>query len=429
MDFTKVLSSPGLPTRFSEAELLHGYLNSEPAREPIYLSLGETWTEAAPGLTRVLASPLPTHSHGYVVTQYGLPRLQLVLRTYIKRTHDLRGEPGEDFEVAASCAGTRNAMFDFARMLNSPPDHQTAPVALVFSPGWDYASVFASAGYRVQHLPLSPQTSYPSMAHLREALDGLQPAQRAVLVINAQHNPTAINWRADDVRQMIRAALAAGAAILIDDAYFAVHNPDIEPTNALRILLEETAKHPAGTPPWLAVRSLGKQFHCNGWGIGAVTGPPAVIDQLMNTTQFQRSFISAVPLQEAMASWLQDPQSDAYLAAMRQQYADKRIHVARFFVDRLGYPEGTFQTGECTSYLRFQIPRPYWHHPDAAAFFRMECFRRTGVLFGLDPGHLDDMPHAAIQPTFHLRMFIGPPIPVLTDALERLAQAGITFAD
>ncbi|MEV6332805.1 pyridoxal phosphate-dependent aminotransferase [Streptomyces sp. NPDC051909] len=437
MEFTDVLSAPDLPTRFSEVRLVHDYLDAgSPGGAPIYLSLGETWSQAAPGLTQCLASPLPQHSHGYVVSQYGLPRLQRILRSYIPRTHGLpdKVRPGVDFEVAVACGGTRNTMSDFARLLNPRegtrfPSHQP-PVALLFSPSWDYATVFAAAGYDIQHLPLSPTDSHPSLDHLREAFDRLGPSRGpapTVLVINAQHNPTAINWRPQDVRTMIRMAITARAAILVDDAYFAVHNPDVEPTSALRILLEEAADSSPELPPWLAVRSMGKQFNCNGWGIGAATGPPAVIDELMNTVQFERSFIAAVPLQEAMSSWLEDPESDAYLIAAGQEYANKRKHVAQFLSDRLGYPQDSYQPGECTSYLRFQVPPRYLHQPDGAAHFRTSCFQKTGVLLSLDPGNLDNMPGSTLHIKPHVRMFIGPPLPIVAEALNRLENAGIHY--
>jgi len=70
----------------------------------IYLSVGETWTQAAPGLIAALAHGLPRSCHGYILSPHGLPALQRVLREYVARTHLLSGafRPGVDYEVAVS---------------------------------------------------------------------------------------------------------------------------------------------------------------------------------------------------------------------------------------------------------------------------------------------------------------------------------------
>ncbi|MFC8550870.1 pyridoxal phosphate-dependent aminotransferase [Streptomyces sp. NPDC057273] len=436
-----MISAAGQPTRFSDVALLHEYLaGGAPGGPPVYLSIGETWTEAAPGLTRLLAAPMDSHSHGYVISQYGLPRLQQALRRYIAEDHGLLdiAEPGVDFEVAVACSGTRNAMHDYARLLRDEAatggpggTSETTPVAYVFSPGWDYAGVFSACGYRVRHLPLSAADSHPCLDTLRRALLGAEQPElaRGVIVINAQHNPTAVNWRPEDVRAIIRMALTAQAAILIDDAYFAVHEPGIRPTNALHILLEELGEVPVEErPPWLAVRSLGKQFNCNGWGIGSATGSVDLVDRLMNRAMFSRSFVGAVPLQEAMASWIEDPASQRYLEELRRDLAMKRAAVSEFLEQRLGYPPGTWRPGECTTYLRFQVPPDYLAEPDAAARFQRDCFQKTGVLFGLDPGTLDDMlPPSERRPPY-MRVFLGPPLPTLMQAMQRLEHAGIGYA-
>ncbi|MEU4341248.1 pyridoxal phosphate-dependent aminotransferase [Nocardia sp. NPDC023852] len=368
-----------------------------PAGELIYLGFGETWTRTAPGLTAGLAA-LPTHTHGYVISQYGLPRLQRVLRSYITRTHGLAPEFSGDYEVAVTAGGTRNAMFDFGRMLRA--DGVTTVLAPM--PGWDYAGVFGPLGCRMRYYPLDagqPVTTDLAMDH------------NTLLVINAQHNPTGANWRPELVRQLLEAARAAGAAILLDDAYFGVHDPERTPTSALRLLLRQTPES-----RWLAVRSLGKQFHCSGWGIGAATAHPHTLDTLVNQWQFQRSFASAIPLQEAMASWLSDPASERYLAEQGREYTEKRSAVHDSLCTELGYPADLAQVGEFAPFAHVPLPRAQRH--GSVAQFRRECLRQTGVLVGVDRW---DAEGGDRSPCY--RLYLGPPLPVIIEALTRMSKA------
>ncbi|MCP3800650.1 pyridoxal phosphate-dependent aminotransferase [Allokutzneria sp. A3M-2-11 16] len=377
--FREVMTGPELPTRFTDAELVTRYLDAgSPAGEPIYLGFGETWTEIAPGLAKILATPMPPHSHGYVISQFGLPRLQKVLRGYIAETHGLPA--GADFEVAATAGGTRNAMFDFARLVRQSVRDRT-PVAVVPMPGWDYEGVFSALGYETRYLPLRAETGYQLSTEDFGVVDGAD-----LVVINAQHNPTGVNWDATAVRELIR---RTDAALLLDDAYYGVHDPGITPTSALRILLEEQPRQ-----HWLAVRSLGKQFHCSGWGIGAVTSTPSTLDILLNEELFHHGFAAAIPLQYAMAEWLENPESATFLGHMNEEYAAKRAALKTTLKDE------DHHLGECTAFMRFKAPD---------ADFRLRCFRETGVLF------------SDSTPSSWLRLYLGPPLPVLTEAFERVA--------
>ncbi len=432
MRFHEVISDRSLPTRFSDAELLLDYLDADrPHGDPEYLSLGETWSQTAPGLLEHLRAPMPSWSHGYVVTQYGLPRLVRTLRRYVPRSHRLPAdaERGRDYEIAAVCSGTRNAMFDFARLVHSQHRRSAGrgrPTALVFAPGWDYSTVFTAAEYALESVSLRAGNEFcPDVEEVAAAIRRIeQDPERtlSVLVINAQHNPTAVNWPPDVVRSLVRMAFNSRTAVLLDDAYFAVHDPDVEPTSSLAVLIDEVLAEPAFREiPWLAVRSLGKQFDCNGWGIGAMTGSPTVVSQIVNDVQFQRSFVGAVPLQQAMASWLDDERVDDYLAAKRTELSRKREYVSEVLVDELHYPVGTFQRGECTTFLRFPAPEAHGRDADSVLKFRDDLFHRSGIMLGLDPNHADP----GYVPW--LRMFLGPPLFVLMRAVDRLDRAGFSY--
>lgn len=419
--YDEVMEGAELPTRFPDPALVAEYRDAgSPAGELIYLGFGETWTQTAPGLVAALAE-LPEHAHGYIISQHGLPRLQRVLGEYVTRTHRLppRARLGRDYQVAVCQGGTRNAMFDFGRLLLTDRDvGARRPTVVAPMPGWDYAGVFTGLGYQMRYLPLRRRNGHlPDPAELAELLtDGA-----ALVVINAQHNPTGMNWPEDTVRALVRVAVARDAAVLLDDAYYGVHDPGARPTSALRVLLDELADAPTrGRRRWLTVRSLGKQFHCNGWGIGAATAHPETLDRLVNEVFYQRGFTSAVPLQEAMASWLTDPAAQRYLDQQGRAFTGKRASVRELLADRLDYPPEAYQLGEFTPYARIELPAGQ----RSVAQFRRECLAKTGVLVGVDrwdahPGAGDDPPA--------FRLYLGASSGTLHEGLARMAEAGYRY--
>jgi N-succinyldiaminopimelate aminotransferase len=428
--YSDVLGDGDLPNGYGDSAILRRYrrLGGDPERI-IYLSLGETWTQAAPGLVAALSGSLPQHCHGYIVAPHGLPDLQRVLREYVARTHLLDGfHAGRDYEVSVAQNGTRNSMYDFGRLLLT--GRAGAARVLIPDPGWDYAGVFEGLGYEVSHYPLAaaeayqprPQLVAEQLAHARAD----DPHGVLLVVVNPQHNPTGANWTEPVVRRLVEAAFAANAAVLLDDAYFGMHDPNARPTCGLRVLLETAGP----SSQWLAVRSLGKQFHCNGWGIGAVTGPPATVAAMVNRMLHHRAFVSSVPLQAAMAAWLRSPDSDAYLAATNRQYAMKRRLVADRLATKLAYPTGAYYAGSCTPYIRMRVPPAHEHNgfrPDGAgpeARYRWECLTRAGVLLGA--GSMT-APALRADPHAYVRFYLGHPQPVVEQALDRLAAAGLTW--
>ncbi len=397
--------------------------------EVIYLSLGETWHGPPRGLLAHLAA-VPAHAHGYVLSPYGLPELQTVLRRWIPTSHRL--DPvglHRDYDVAACHGSTRAAMFDLGRWLRQ---EQPAgrPVLICPSPGWDYPGVYATPtlGYDVHRYTLKPQDGFqPDPAAVAEVLHRARARTRGpiILAINAQHNPTGANWTPPRVRGMIRAGLDAHAVVLIDDAYYGLTDPDTEPTSALAILLDELAAQPAGRrPPWLAVRSLGKQFHCNGWGIGALTAAPRTLEALGQLAT-ERTYASAIPAQAALARWLAEDASTEFLTQQRAAYAAKRRTATHLLTGRLGYPPDAVVGGCCTAYLLARIPYRYTR-PDAevaATGYRELVLARALVLLG--EAHMTSPGRAVNAAGGWIRIHLGATAQDLTQALERIANAGL----
>ncbi|MFD6335271.1 aminotransferase class I/II-fold pyridoxal phosphate-dependent enzyme [Streptomyces niveus] len=396
----------------------------------IPLSLGETGNGPPEGLLAALRQ-VTADSHGYTLDPYGLPVLHHTLRTYITEAHGLDSVAtlGVDYEVAASEASTRNTMFQFGRLLLEG-SHGT-PTLVCSSPGWDYAGVFGALGFEIRTFPVLPEQEYqPAVSEFADVLGRARrdSADGPLLVaLNVQHNPTGANWEAGAVREMVRSAIDAGASILVDDAYYAVHDAGITPTSALSILLSELRDTPPHRRPlWAGVRSMGKQFGCNGWGIGATTGPPDVVEALRTRLLPQYSYVSATPLQAAMAAWLKNPASDAYLAQQQEEYTEKRRLVGRLLSENLGYPAEAYSVGTCGAYMLMRTP-PWYTRRGGGLDFREYVVSRTRVLLGEAFMTTPGMPLRDSHG--YVRLFLGQPRALLAEALERLTTGGFTWAE
>ena len=403
-----VLDAGTLSNPLTDARMVAAEPNPE---DLIYLSLGETWIPPASGLVGALGR-IPDYAHGYTLSPYGLPALRRTLRSYITRTHHLP-ESGS-YDMAVSQAGTRATMSDFGRLIRTYPGGSCT--ALVPDPGWDYQGVFAPLGFAIRRYDVTAERNWqPDPEQV-----GRMAGPDTLLVLNCQHNPTGSDWSPQIVSRIIETALDRKAAILIDDAYYALHEPGREPTNALRILHDLTGGSPAS--PWLAVRTMGKQFRSNGWGIGAMSAHPDTLAQLAEIAH-RRTYGTALPLQAAMNIWLQDPASDAYLDDIRKHYAENRKKAARKLADDLGFPDDTVHPGTCTSYMRFQVPTRFVQDNDEENYRKL-CLE-AGVLPGRGSMTAPGEKTGSSPNPAYVRIPLGHPWEVLDQAFERLRKSGL----
>jgi hypothetical protein len=89
----------------------------------------------------------------------------------------------------------------------------------------------------------------------------------------------------------------------------------------------------------------------------------------------------------------------------------------------LGFPRGAFIAGNCTSYSLLAVPPAYAVHSDGARLFREQVMERTGVLLG--DGNCNEPITGQEQP--FVRIFLGPSIEQISEALERFKTNQITY--
>jgi N-succinyldiaminopimelate aminotransferase len=402
------------PNRLRDTVWLERYLASErPYGDPLLLGLGETWRDTPGELVRALAD-VPASAHGYQLSMYGLPRLREVMKAYVSRTQRLDAHQGA-FEVAVSWSGTRAAMGYYGQMIRSMRDGPL--VATAVSPSWDYAGVLEPLGFRMQYLDVSRSGWRLDPEAVRAFADEAQRTD--LLVLNPQHNPTGESWSQPTVDALLGVARADGSAILVDDAYFGfAHAGDGRASAVAQILDDEALR--AST--WLAVRSFGKQFHCNGWGIGAVTAPPSLLDDFVNDHRARREFNIGGVQQHAMARWLADERAVAdYLHAEEQTYEGRR----KSLIDALagaGFRRDGIVAGPAAPYALIPVPSSFRGHTDE---YLQACAVRAGVfLSSVWPA---DRALTGTRPDEgdHVRMFLGMDTSGLVEAVERLHDAGL----
>ncbi|MEV7185427.1 pyridoxal phosphate-dependent aminotransferase [Kitasatospora sp. NPDC093102] len=403
------------PNRLRDTQWLDRYLASaDGSREPLLLGLGETWRDTPAALVRALAE-VPASAHGYQLSMYGLPRLREALESYVSRTQRLDRHAG-DFRVAVSWSGTRGAMADYAQLVR---DRREGPLtATVVGPSWDYAGVLEPLGFRLRYLDVS-RTGWSLDADEVRAF-AARGERTDLLVLNPQHNPTGESWSEPALDALLDIARADGSAILVDDAYYGFADGGERRASAVeRILDDEVLRDSL----WLAVRSLGKQFHCNGWGIGAITASPAVLDDFVNDYRARRAFNTSAVEQHAMAVWLEDePAVTAYLRGEADTFARRREGLADALAGAGVRPERVV-AGPAAPYALIPVPASF---PGGADEYLEACAVGPGVFMsGVWPADrtLDRTEPVAAD---YVRMFLGLDAPGLAEAVSRLHAAGLT---
>jgi aspartate/methionine/tyrosine aminotransferase len=402
------------PNRLRDTAWLERFLGSGSTyRDPLLLGLGETWRDTPPALVQALAQ-VPASAHGYQLSMYGLPRLRETLKHYVSRTQRLDSHRGA-FEVAVSWDGTRSAMADYAQLVADRRGGLL--VATAVGPSWDYAAVLEPLGFRMQYLDVS-RSGWRLDPNAVRVFAG-RAERTDLLVLNPQHNPTGESWSQATVDSLLDIARHDDSAILVDDAYFGFANLDADRTSAVAQILDDGE---LAESTWLAVRSLGKQFHCNGWAIGSITAPPPVLDDLVNDYRTRRAFNTGAVQQHAMACWLEDePAITAYVGAEQQTY-DRRRAALLDALDEAGFNRQNIVAGQAAPYVLIPIPAAYRGH--SAEYLEAAAVRCGVFMSSVWPA---DRPLGGVRPgeDDYVRAFLGLDAAELIEAVARLRESGL----
>ncbi len=217
----------------------------------------------------------------------GIPELRAAVAAHQSRFYGLDVDPEREVLITV---GATEAIASAVLALCSPGDE-----VIMLEPYYDsYAATVELAGAVRRTVPLR----FPDFALDVESLAAAFSPRTRMLLLNSPHNPTG--------RVLTRAELSAVAELAVRHDVLVVTDEVYE-----HLIFDGLEHVPLATLPGMAKRTLtissaGKTFSVTGWKVGWITGPAALIDAVTTVKQFL-SYVSAAPLQPAVASALALP--------------------------------------------------------------------------------------------------------------------------
>lgn len=248
---------------------------------------------------------------------HGVPRLRAAIAATWEAEQGRAIDPDREVTVTS---GATEAVFSSLQAFLGPGDE-----VVTFEPFYDaYPAAVALAGARLKPVTLRP----PDWAFDRDELEAAFSPRTRVLLLNTPHNPTGKVFREDELDAIAALCRERDVVALSDEVYD-------------RILFDGAAHVPLATRPGmdertLTINSTGKTFSLTGWKIGYAIGPTPLQAALRAVHQYV-TFATATPLQEAMATALEEAPGLGYYDRLRAEYAERRA-LLRDALDGAGLP-------------------------------------------------------------------------------------------
>lgn len=215
----------------------------------LYAVKGEHWNGVSPKFLEFInAFRFSREDMGYAECGYGIQKHRDFMRRLIIAEHKLdnrRTKRELDINVGCLAMTMRMAMYDLAKVAMRHAQSKfpgKTPVALVPTLAWDYRSIFKDVGFEIVFLPLSPKNGWlPDIQEwseiVRQTLEK-KDCHIAIAVTNSQHNPTGMQWPVEVTEYLLDLCAREDGYLLIDDAYYNVHDPRVPVVNHLKAVLD-----------------------------------------------------------------------------------------------------------------------------------------------------------------------------------------------
>jgi aspartate/methionine/tyrosine aminotransferase len=423
-----------------EQMLYHEYRQAGLPHGPaLYAVKGEHWNGVCPQFLEFINNfRLERHHMGYAECGYGIQRHRDFMRQLIVTEHHLTNRkpvPGLDIDVGCFPMTTRLAMYDFAKIAirHAREKHPgRTPVALVPTPAWDYRGIVKDVGFEVTYLPITPENGWqPDLAQWNEIVNELRRQGKYIgyVVSNPQHNPTGQQWADEVTEYLLNLAAREDGFLLLDDAYYCVHDPRVPVVNHLKVMLDRFDVNGGNNElvrsgmfdRWMATRPFGKQFSCNTMGVAAITCSPRMLRQLNRESWINR-YHTNTHNAEIMTQWLATPEAADWTIETGLFYARQKEMVRTRLMETMGWPADGVCVGPSTSYMLVKIPEVYQGSQAGIDKFRDDLFFATGTLVSASLFNQ----HQSSRIPF-VRVHMGSHPDVLEEFLRRWKAAGLRY--
>lgn len=230
------------------------------------------------------------NGHNQYAPMPGHPLLTHRLAEKIKSLYNKKLEPSKEITVTS---GATEALLCTIQALVHFQDE-----VIILEPAYDsYIPVVELCGAK----PVIVELSAPEYKVDWNKVASKITSKTKMIIVNTPHNPTGAIFSQQDLDALEKIALQHGIFVLSDEVYEHLTFEQKHASILSRPNLAEQA---------IAVYSFGKVLHATGWKLGYLVASDSVTNEIRKVHQFA-TFSSPTPMQIAIASYLEDP--DTYL--------------------------------------------------------------------------------------------------------------------
>jgi len=236
----------------------------------------------------------------------GTAELKAAVARWYARTYGYEFKP----ECVIVSNGAKHSLHNALAATVGPGDEVIIP-----TPYWvSYSDLVTMTGATAVLVPTAMESGFKmTPAQLKAAVT---PKTR-ILMLNSPSNPTGSVYTRAELEALVDVLEPTEVAVLSDEIYEQLTYGDAKPTCV------------ATLRPWLRDRTItvsgaSKSYAMTGWRIGWAIAPPAVV-KAMDTIQSQETSCPSSVSQYAMITALDSPASVTSVAAMREEFAARKL--------------------------------------------------------------------------------------------------------
>jgi methionine aminotransferase len=252
-------------------------------------------------LIELVHEAMQTGYNQYAPTNGYFPLCE-VLAHKVQKLYGTNIDPSKEITITP---GGTYALFTAIQAVLRPGDE-----AIVLEPAYDsYVPSIIMAGATPVAIPLD----FPGYGIPWDKVAAAITANTRMIIINHPHNPTGTTLSWQDIQALHDLVKGTRIIILSDEVYE-------------HLIYDGAIHHSMLRYPELQMRcfcaySFGKVLHCTGWKLGYVVAPEGLMREFRKVHQFN-VFSCNMPMQVAIAQYLQDERNYIGLASFYQQKRD-----------------------------------------------------------------------------------------------------------